>query len=102
MSSICVAEGCGKSINSEKIVDYSRKNFGRVLCYECQQLEKGDHKPKTENKPTQNTSGSVDKDTLIIRQSSIRTAVELFKHHEEFNQDHVIKFAEAIEAWVLR
>lgn len=41
-----VCEDCGAEIKSEKVANYSKDKFGKVLCFNCQKKE-----PKTELKP---------------------------------------------------
>jgi len=31
--------GCNKEIKSQKVIEYSQKNFGKILCMECQKNE---------------------------------------------------------------
>jgi len=37
---VCSEEGCGKYV-SKKVADYSKKNLGRIVCFDCQQKLKG-------------------------------------------------------------
>ena len=76
-------EGCNTEISSPKVVDFSKKKYGKILCMDCQRKEVS-KKADSQTKPVVNSSHGLKPEHIISLQGKqfVTHAGLLEKAHE--------------------